>query len=937
MTSTHGERPRPAWRPLLTALAASCLLWACGPSGSAAGGVHPGVGAQCVSPTDCAAFSAPPSCQLWGCTSGACVLLAAPDDAVCQQGDACHPGVCGFGVCKVSPVTCAPTGDPCVTSVCDPVDGQCRPKPAAKGTPCDDGRDCSLQDACQYGVCAGDASACPCTKDQDCPDDGDRCNGLSYCDQSTGKCATNPATVVVCATGKDTACAKAACDPPTGLCALAPVVGKAVCDDGDDCTTGDVCAKGVCVAGTFTCDCQDDADCVDDGDLCNGTPFCNKALNKCVHNPATAVVCPSVGDTACRATLCQPTKGVCAKVPVSEGKACDDGNPCTADETCKGGSCSSANSLCECAQDSDCAGKEDGDLCNGTLYCDQVVKQCKVSPATVVTCPSVDNTPCRANACQAKTGACKLVLKPAGTPCDDGAPCTTGETCAGGVCGTGAVAAQCACATDSDCAKFEGGNACVGDLRCALGVQVPVCAPKPGTGVVCKSDGNPCTVSACDPKSGACKTTSLPDGAVCAAPSGCFGASTCQAGVCKAAKAEACDDGDPCTSDGCVGQACAHKPVAAGTQVPCYDGAAGTLGVGVCKAGTTTCGADGKPGACTGAVTPATVDGCGGGNEDCDATTDEDCDAGLSVAKICGTGQQGPPGQTLSQRLLVKVTKTGGAAASGVTVSWSSTNGGTFSAPTSTTNSAGQAAAMFTLPATGGTTAVATASVPGASTNFSFPVTVGAPLALLDYPTFCDASQLSLLGTAALAGNRLRIVAKGDLHNGSAWFTKPAPANTDFEWHVSIEGYTPGYGLVLQAVGGTKQSAGGNGDAGTAKLNPALVVRVTGGYSAGSAHPATVQLYGNGKLLGQKVGALAKNQTLKLQSFWVTYTQATKKVAVYVAPGGSKKPSGAIVQATWDVWAGLGGKPAYVGFTAGNSTAGQTGNKLVTRWSFATK
>ncbi len=77
-----------------------------------------------------------------------------------------------------------------------------------------------------------------------------------------------------------------------------------------------------------TCPCQSDLECLgkDDGNLCNGVPYCHKLTGQCQPNPATAVSCPSAGDTACLKNLCAPTTGLCAPTPVNLGASCSDGN-----------------------------------------------------------------------------------------------------------------------------------------------------------------------------------------------------------------------------------------------------------------------------------------------------------------------------------------------------------------------------------------------------------------------------------------------------------------------------------------------------------------------------------------------------------------------------------------------------------------------------------
>ena len=105
---------------------------------------------------------------------------------------------------------------------------------AAAKTLCDDGKLCT-KDACgkTTGVCTnikiGSGAAC---------DDGDPCTAGEVCD-SAGACK-GPAKVCDDKNG----CTKDACSPFSGGCQFDPIEG--FCNDGDPCTTTDLCISGKC-------------------------------------------------------------------------------------------------------------------------------------------------------------------------------------------------------------------------------------------------------------------------------------------------------------------------------------------------------------------------------------------------------------------------------------------------------------------------------------------------------------------------------------------------------------------------------------------------------------------------------------------------------------------------------------------------------------------
>ncbi len=490
-----------------------------------------------------------------------------------EDDDVCNGTlVCDFDlaepVCVVDPATrivCPPAAGACDVPACDPVNGTCTTAAATAATACDDGNPCTGKSSCDgAGTCGGGQNLCPCGGDSDCvgQEDGNSCNGTLYCDKSVPpfNCKVNLATVVVCNDDGSDACKTSACDPSSGGCAKVALVDKTGCDDGDVCTKGDVCLDGGCTAGTDVCGCQTDADCgsQEDGDLCNGTLYCNLAGGECELNPATAVTCPSAADTLCLKNACVAKTGTCSATPreaatfvcdeggpctwvakpkgapLDVGLPCDDGNACTPNEVCAGGSCAATVNVCSCQEDGDCSDKEDGNLCNGTLYCEKKAAKpvCVINPQTVVVCPSGGDSACLHNGCTAPTGACAMVPLPDGVTCDaDGATCTPVDQCEAGSCV--ADTNVCECTKDADCEDQEDGDQCNGTLYCSKVTKT--CVINPGSKVVCPSvDDTFCRINACEKTSGECAMTDINLGQSCEDDNPCTASDACKAGECKA-------------------------------------------------------------------------------------------------------------------------------------------------------------------------------------------------------------------------------------------------------------------------------------------------------------------------------------------------------------------------------------------------------------------
>jgi hypothetical protein len=538
------------------------------------------------------------------CTCAADADCAPYDDGdACNGALACRDGACE--VAPGSVVLCGdPAGLPCTRRSCDPTSGQCVTTPAHDDAPCLDLDACTTGEVCAAGQCGGGESrACddlnPCTADfcasdlgclhqnlDAACDDGNPCTKGEYC--QAGMCLTADASVC----NDHNACTDDLCDAGGG-CQF--VNNEQPCDDGNPCSGPDVCAAGACRGGGDVCGaCDDDLDCdaFDDADLCNGLLRCLEGL--CKVDPATVVQCPTDADTACLTNRCDPTTAQCALLPANEGKPCDDasactdgdvctlgacggvahdcddlnpctadtcdatgacvqtpnalpcddGNPCTGGDTCAAAACQpGALALCgqTCATDTDCSAVDDGNPCTGLVRC--LAGACAFDPASVVVCPTADDSACRKSTCQPATGVCELQALPDGAACNDQNPCTAPDTCTAGFCSGPGLDCDDAngCTADScsifyGCVHFhhqkpcEDGNACTVGDRCADG------ACRSGGAADC-DDASVCTVDACDPSLG-CTHDDL--------------------------TAEWCSDGLDCTSDRCDAVlGCVHEVICA--------------------------------------------------------------------------------------------------------------------------------------------------------------------------------------------------------------------------------------------------------------------------------------------------------------------------------------------------------------------------------------
>jgi len=311
-------------------------------------------------------------------------------------------------------------------------------------------------------------------------------------------------------------CTADSCDVDAGCLHEAQTGGE--CLDGDACTIGDHCEDGVCLGQPIVCD--DENPCTDD--VCDGLGGCTTTFN-----------------TA----------------------SCDDQDACTVNDTCSDGACVGFGVPCDCTTDADCGVLEDGDLCNGTLFCDTSTLPylCVVDPATPVVCPEPvddENAICAQASCDPDTGDCTIIPDHEGFACEDGDACTVGDACTEGLCVSGVAPI---CKDDNPCTD----DACDPDGGCVFTLNTLPCSDGHvcTTGDVCSGgtcvggdaltcdDGNICTADACDAAVG-CTATPLTD-TPCDDGNACTASDLCQEGTCVGTGATDCSDGNLCTDDSC--------------------------------------------------------------------------------------------------------------------------------------------------------------------------------------------------------------------------------------------------------------------------------------------------------------------------------------------------------------------------------------------------
>jgi VCBS repeat protein len=533
------------------------------------------------------------------CISEECHYPDLPPGTSCSDDDLCTvDGACDSGQCVGTPRDCSGFNGQCTQGSCDSITGECQAADRDDGTPCDDGNSCTIDDACQTGVCTGPLKDC---------DDSDSCTEDS-CSEADGLCVNTrvprpglegPPGDPSCENNLDDDCDGLTDEDDVASC-LGCII-DADCDDQNPCTN-DSCMGMICenvkVSDGTTCD---------DGLYCSQGDICSDGVCGGSARDCSAAAGP------CEDGVCEEDQGACNSRPKADGTACDDGLYCSVGDQCATGTCSGGGSR-DCADQDSCtadACDEDSNSCTHTLVPIPGAEGLSVDDSCTNTidddCDAltdIDDPDCiectldgecdDGNACTTDTctdGVCGSLPVLDGTACDDGQYCSENDQCSTGMCGgtlrdCSLVADQC---NDGTCDEVNDlctpqpladGTVCDDGLYCTVSVQCSggVCGGSPRDCV----DSDPCTVDACDEAGGQCTNTIVENPGAEGPP----GQSNCNNGQdddcdgltdyledpnCYDCQNDVdCNDNNPCSTDTCSLGVCQNPAVADGTG--CSDG-----------------------------------------------------------------------------------------------------------------------------------------------------------------------------------------------------------------------------------------------------------------------------------------------------------------------------------------------------------------------------
>lgn len=330
----------------------------------------PCTGVVCATP--------PSDCHLGtgSCQDGVCSYgfkpAASPceDGAPCTEGDQCD----GAGHCAGSSLVCnTPPNDRCYepTGACHA--GECEYPQKAVSALCNDGNPCTVDETCDAAAqcvgipkdCVPPATTCVAGNSRSysggvCRIDNGECEFATSdtpcpygCDSATGLCKNNPCLGVTCTTPPNSQCYETNGTCTDGTCGYPTRNPGTGCDDGDPCTTGDICgatqecsgvpiscttppntqcwaATGTCAGGECTYVARDTGTSCDDGNACTDADACTED-HAC---SGTSRVCNTPPNAQCYEASGTCSVGECTYIPKSVSTVCDDGNACTENDVC---------------------------------------------------------------------------------------------------------------------------------------------------------------------------------------------------------------------------------------------------------------------------------------------------------------------------------------------------------------------------------------------------------------------------------------------------------------------------------------------------------------------------------------------------------------------------------------------------------------------------
>ncbi|RJO63750.1 MAG: hypothetical protein C4523_19605 [Myxococcales bacterium] len=530
-----------------------------------------------------------------------------PNDPYQQCNDSfCYDGAC-INVWTLDGEDCD-DGNPCTEGeTCQR--GDCKPEHDLSDVPCNLG-ECSGGGMCQNGVCVGAHAineGSLCTHEDKCVTEA-YCEGGVCRDHAWKNC------------GNWGGCYFEFCNSE-GECVPSPLPAPDGwgCNDGNECTSNDRCAQGVCdgapdvdrecFAGCAPGKCNTEKQCVvkytDPWIDCSLPADCSDDT-ECINGHCTPVPlpgsCKGMDPNPCSVAECNLDTGECEIRPLDDYQLCDDANPQTVGDFCLAGECTGsgphADMACddgnsctgsdswrengegglsclgddlgvgtECVSDNPCVLKANcQDLGNG-MTCEVAANG--YAPLGVW-CPGPDNDEdrCRNFQCNGSGGCDYVDDKDEGESCLD-----TGRDSAW-VYDSDNACRRKACVFDEEnvlrCTDVDrsDGGVCGLDgfgyhnpielypMQCrAFGCYGGACVEEWVEDDTTCDDGNPCTVDDACQR-GECRSEDAANDTPCSSASVCMIGQTCQGGQCVGGSAVPDDPPMPCThKDKCVVEA----------------------------------------------------------------------------------------------------------------------------------------------------------------------------------------------------------------------------------------------------------------------------------------------------------------------------------------------------------------------------------------------